>query len=60
MNSNYAPLVRPFTDEEEEEEDTDSFGSSSHRDNDEVQYHFDGFEVEINVKKALTPVNVKA
>lgn len=53
INTNYNAIVRAFSDEDEEEIDNDSRS----QDASEVAYHFDGFDVEINVKKALTPIN---
>jgi len=54
INTTYDPLVRYMTDDK----DADSLDSKS-SENPEVEYHFDGFDIEINTKVALTPVNIK-
>ncbi len=54
MDNYNAPLVRYMTDDS----DTDSLDSKSDN-SPEVAYNFDGFDVEINTKITLTPINVK-
>lgn len=54
MDNYNAPLVRYMTDDS----DTDSLDSKSDN-SPEVVYNFDGFDVEINTKITLTPINVK-
>ncbi len=54
MNNNYDGMVHYMADET----DTDTLDSKT--DNSQnPDYKFDGFDVEINVKMALTPINVK-
>jgi hypothetical protein len=54
MDYRYDPMVRYMTDDS----DSDSLDSSSNNAPD-VDYHFDGFDVEISAKVALTPIHVK-
>lgn len=51
------PLYFGLTDQDSDTETTDSFGLET-EESSEVEYHFDGFTVELNQKVALTPVNL--
>ena len=54
-NYYYDHMARYMTDDEL---DTDSLDSETDHSS-EVEYHFDGFTVELNAKIALTPINIK-